>query len=801
MSKLPRNPVLFGAMVVALVAFNPVHAADDETTAAPALEEVVVTAQKREENLQDVPISVLAVDSATLEKRNVISLSGLNDGSVPGMNLAPYPGSADVYFPTFRGITTNTAFISAPNPIAVHVDGVFYSQLVGLSNPAADIERIEVLKGPQGVLSGRNATGGAINIYTRKPDLTVFGFKQLLTFADREQFVSKTVVNLPFGDTFAAKLAYVYAKRDGEGIENSVPGGIEFGKRTADDVRLDLRWKPQGGDVTVDYSYDRSQSKGYDTPSQCLYPAPAITALAATGDPRIATFIAGCTPRKLERLDFPYDIPKNNNLVEAHTLNIEWLATDALTIRSITGYRTLDTRNGYNYGVYAGGADVRADSYPLLVPGTPFDGQNHPVLLKDRAFSEELQFLGDIGDTVSFTAGLYYATEEGSQHSGPNVGIYQPSAVPLGGGAYADFVAVDQKGLNSADSDSKAVYAQVTWRPAMFDGKLEVVPGIRYTEDHRKADGYNLGWTAGYGVIPTGPGQGVLAFSFPIAAPDVGFASALGDKTFSKTTPALSLNYHWTDAVMTYVKYAEGYTSGGFDPVSGPASAAQFSAGFEPETIKSYELGLKGEFLDRRLRTNLAIFESKFSNEQKSVALPTGGWQTQNVAGSTYRGAELDLTAAITSDLRLTFSYATLDHKYSKWIDPATGVDVTDLRKLVVPKNDYSATLDYRFPDFGLPGTLKGMVSFSHRDRTSTPLNLTIPNVETYSTTPAFELLDARLELSNVKIGGGDLSIALWGKNLADEDYLTLAYQGWVTASTGSWGEPRTFGADLKYEF
>jgi iron complex outermembrane receptor protein len=793
-----RISTLAGAMACTLAAATAAaQASPDDTSSSPALEEVMITAQKRTENLQDVPISVQALDAATLDERNVVSLSGINDGSVPGLNLAPYPGSSDFYFPTFRGITTNTAFISAPVPIAVHIDGVFVGQLVGLNNPAADLERIEVLKGPQGVLSGRNATGGALNIYTRRPELGQFGFKQQLTFADREQFIAKTIVNVPMGDTFAAKLAYAYTTRSDEGIDNSAPGGYQFGKRRADDIRLDLRWMPDDTGLTVDYGYDRSQSKGYDTPAQCLYPAPSITALAGTGDPRVAAFIAGCSPRKLERLSVPFSIPKNDNLVEMHTLNLKWEVNPALTIRSITGYRTIDTRNAYNYGADAGGTGVRSDSYPLLVPGTPFDGQSHPVTMKNKAFSEELQFLGDAGKSLSYTAGLYYATEDGNQHSGPNVGLIYPSGVMSG----IDFVAVDQKGLNSSKSDSWAVFGQLIWRPEMLDGRLEVVPGVRYTEDKRRADGYNLGWTTGYGVIPTTPGQGILAFSFPIAAPDVGFASSRGNLTFSKTTPFLSLNYHFNDAVMGYAKYVEGYTSGGFDPVSGPATAAQFARGFQPESIKSYELGLKGEFLDRRLRTNIAIFESKFSNEQKSVALPSGGWQTQNVAGSTYRGAELDVTAALTTGLQLTMSYATLDHSYSRWIDPNSGVDVTNLRKLIVGKNDYSATLDYRFPDFGLPGTLKGMVSFSHRDRTSTPLNLTIPDVERYSTTPAFSLLDARLELSDVGIGGGNLSFALWGKNLADEDYLTLAYQGWVTASSGTWGEPRTFGADLKYEF
>ena len=449
MSNPVRNSILAGALAVALVPAATAQTSSSESTAAPVLEEVMITAQKRTENLQDVPISVQAIDAAKLDERNVVSLSGINDGSVPGLNLAPYPGSSDFYFPTFRGITTNTAFISAPVPIAVHIDGVFVGQLVGLNNPAADLERIEVLKGPQGVLSGRNATGGALNIYTRRPELGQFGFKQQLTFADREQFITKTIVNVPFGDTFAAKLAYAYTTRSDEGIDNSAPGGYQFGKRKADDIRLDLRWMPDNTGLTVDYGYDRSQSKGYDTPAQCLYPAPAIVALAGTGDPRVAAFIAGCSPRKLERLSVPFSIPKNDNLVEMHTLNLKWEVNPALTIRSITGYRTIDTRNAYNYGADAGSTGIRSDSYPLLVPGTPFDGQSHPVTMKNKAFSEELQFLGEVGKSVSYTAGLYYASEDGNQHSGPNVGLIYPSGVMSG----IDFVAVDQKGLNSSKSD------------------------------------------------------------------------------------------------------------------------------------------------------------------------------------------------------------------------------------------------------------------------------------------------------------------------------------------------------------
>ena len=744
---------------------------------------------------------MLSIGAETLEQHGVVSLGDINNASVPGVNLAPYPGSSEFFFPTFRGVTTNTAFISAPNPIAVHVDGVYWSQLVGLNNPAADLERIEILKGPQGVLAGRNATGGVINLYTAKPRLGEFGFKQELSAANFGQYLSRTILNLPVGDAFAAKFSYLWGTRDDQGVRNTAAQGPEFGQRDVHAWRVDLRWQPGGGDFTVDYAYDRSEATGYDTPSQCLYPAPAVTAAQPLGDPRIDAFIAGCSPKKLDALYYPFEIPENRNVVGGHTLNVEWDVNEAFTIRSITGYRDVDTRNAYNYGAYAGAADARSDSGPLLVPGTPFDGTSHPVQLENQAFSQEFQFLGDVSPTLQYTTGLYYSYEDGEQHSGPNVGMYLPSG---GGAAGVDFAFVDQKGLHSSTVESIAVFGQVTWIPDILDQRLEVVPGVRYTEDHRKANGYNTGWTTGYVIGPDVSGDPSLYAAVPLdPTGTIGFESARGDRTFSETTPSLSLKYKFDDGLMTYAKYAEAYTSGGFDPVSGPATAASFVAGFKPEKIKSFELGLKGQFLDDRLRTNIALFQSKFTDEQKSVALPTGGWKTENVGQSTYEGVEFDATAAITDDLKVTLSYATLSHDYDEWIDPATGEDVTHLRKLIVPKNDYSIDVDYRLPALGW-GTLFLNVNYAHRGETSTPLNLSTPDVELYSKTPDFNLLNARLTLSEVSLGSAAhnrVTFALWGKNLTDEEYLTLAYQGWVTAGSGNWGDGRTYGIDVRYEY
>lgn len=784
-----RKPIALTLSVALaqMVAMPLVHAqAQDQDQAEPsaAIEEIVVTAQKRKENLQDVPISIQAMGTKELEKKNIVTLSDLG-AEIPGLNLAPYPGTSEAFFPTFRGITTNAVFISAPNPLAFHIDGVFRSQLVGLNNPAGDLERIEVLKGPQGVLSGRNATGGAVNVYTARPELGLdrVGFKQQLSFANRGQMLSRTIVNVPVNDDLAMKFSYLHRQKDHDGVHNTAPGGVQFGELKSDAFRFDVRWKPQNN-LTVDYGYDNTNTKSYDTPPQCIVPGYATVGVPVGGTggfmPNMDNFIAGCSYDKLDQLFVSTPYEKNKNKTEGHTLNITWDVSPTFTLRSITGYTKVDTRNHYNYGAYAGGDVIRADSLPYVDP--VLGSLGNPIVLYNTAWSQEFQFLGELAKNLNYTAGLFYSSEDGYQHSGPNIGMLVPD--------YA-LLLTDEKGLSSAKSKSVAAFAQMSWTPEILDNKLEIVPGIRFTRDHRKVVGYNKGW--GYVDDVTTP---------------FGFSSAEGNKSWSKSTPAISFNYHWQKDLMTYVKYSTAYTSGGFDPIAGPGNGVvAFAQGFDPETIKSIELGLKGEFLDRRLRTNVAVFQSKFKDEQKSTAQLTGGWQTVNVGRSTYKGLELNLTAALTRALRLGVNYAYLHHKYNQWIDPITGLDVTNNRDLIVPKNDYSINLDYRFPKFGLPGVLDGTISYAHRDATSTPVDTskvfpTIADPRIPLTVPAFGIWNARLALSRIKAGPRDegrVTIGLFGKNLTNKKYMVMANPGWVSDFSANWGEPRTVGLDLTY--
>mgnify|MGYP000853848523 CR=1 FL=1 len=775
-----------------------------------ALEEIVITAQKRKENLQDVPISVQALDTKALEKAGVVTLSDVK-AYVPGLTIDTYPGSSEMLYPSIRGIVPNSIQTSVPIPMAIHVDGVALTQLAGLNLAGADLERIEVLKGPQGVLAGRNATGGAINIVTAKPELGQFGFKQQFTVAERGQFLSKTIVNAPLTDNFAAKLSYLHNKRDDLGIKNSAPGGPDLGEKKADSVRLDLRWKA-ASNVMVDYGFDRAEADSIDVPNQCLVPFGSTSFLPylATVDSRIPSLISSCNTKRLSRLNVPFQMPKNNNVAEGHNLTVTWDIDPKLTFRSITGYRKVDTRNNVLYTGFGPGSDpylIRSDGLPTTFVGgaTPFDGRNHQWVVYNESWSQEFQLLGDLNQNFKYTTGLYYSTEKGHQRQGPGIFFTVPDALFLAGAGPVgvDMATLEQRALKAKNS-TWAVFGQVSWTPDILDHKLEIVPGIRFTKDHRRAVGTNLRGEQYFYTATGTPGVNNLLFSVPNPA---AYANVVGDNDFSKTTPALSLNYHWNKDVMTYVKASKGYVTGGFDDQQ--STAAGFAKGFKPETITSYELGLKGEFLDRRLRLNGAVFDSKYDNEQKTVVHAGNVWAIENVGTSKYKGVELDVTALLTDSFRVSAAATWLDHKYTKWIDqdvssPTYGQDVSNNRKLIVPEFSYVVNLDYRFPDFGLPGKLDFNVNFSRKDSQSTPIDTTVPVSAKFITTPKYELVNARLALSQIRVGPdnkGRLTVALWGKNLTDKKYHNFDLTNTSADKVTTWGEPRTYGIDLIYNY
>lgn len=458
----------------------------------------------------------------------------------------------------------------------------------------------------------------------------------------------------------------------------------------------------------------------------------------------------------------------------------------------------------------AAGVDTTAE---FANPANQYPGSR--VHTQGDYSSLELQWIGSLGDTLEYNAGLYWFQEDGEE-SFPRIAqliIYPDASSTV---FPAGFVSAAGPRDMQADNESRALYLQFTWSPEFFDGRLDIIPGIRYTEDDREAALFDRG-SAGVIGTPVSPD------------PWVAGTPAHYENEFDQTTPALTLQYHFGDELMAYAKYVEGYRSGGTAIRSTPTPGSTvFTNGFKPETLESYELGLKGAFLDQRLRVNAGVFLMEFSDQQTSlrnttlpVLLPPN--DIFNAGESSYEGFEFDLSAALTDKLRLDVSYAWIDQQYDSIEDPGSGAELAQFFHMVVPEHSASLTLAYTEPDFGIGatplGTLDASITWSYSDdyaevffdtytvdaATGSASLLTPANPDSF-TNPSYDLWNARIALSEMRLLGedrGGFGVALWGRNLADEEYSlrTTPVLAIVTPSQRFWGEPRSVGVDLTYEF
>lgn len=396
--------------------------------------EIVVTAQKRAESLQDVPISIAAMTTEDLERRGVKDITDLR-AEVPSLQVTPHPNSSTTSRVYIRGIGNNDDQITQDPSVAVYLDGVYVARSQGLSAEVADIERIEVLRGPQGALYGRNATGGAINYITKAPDLGKLGGAQSFTVGNYDQFRSRSRINIPIGETFAFELAYLHSRRNGF-VDNPGPGVSRYGDERRDAYRAAALWQPSDA-LSVRYTFDRSEIN--DTPS-FLAPVPLY-------------------PEREERPSegSPYvsGLKRDDVALWGHNLTVNWDVSDEVSIRSITGHRKLDS-----------------NTYQTYIAGVlgPFEAMQTDFHQKQKQFTQELQLVGDAYDgRLEYVIGAYYFDEKADSFDTARIiGVpQQDRTVTIHNRAYA-------------------VFSQATVRPAFLDG-LYVTPSLRWSRDERRA--------------------------------------------------------------------------------------------------------------------------------------------------------------------------------------------------------------------------------------------------------------------------------------------------------------------------
>jgi iron complex outermembrane recepter protein len=710
-------------------------------TGEPMIEEVTVTAQKWEQSLQDTPISIVAFGHDQLEQLSIGSLDALETGLIPSLRMQPTGLSTSTKLTTIRGNGPSaTNEVGREGSVAIYKDGVFISRAQGLSMNLIDLERVEVLRGPQGTLFGRNATAGAISLISKKPSGKL-GIEQTLGTGTFDSKQAVTRIDFPTLHGVKVKLDYAYAERDGW-VKNS--GSADYNAYEKEGVRLSINYQPVEH-LEIDVWHEQSNVDSTQLYFQ-LYD-------------NLFTGNLGAEPDRENRTRYPISPldPTDTNIVTS-ALKMSWTISEQLVAKSITANSALDENMNNNFGGALG-------SNGLIV---------HDDIDQDQ-FTQEFQIISQT-DSLQWASGVYYLKEKikddtqfyftrdsyGCITGTPNTPIAKTTVTticaqsdPTNTALGLNFPIPLQE--NRLEATSKAVYSQATWAPEFLSTRLSLSAGLRYTKDEK----------SGY--------RDQFAFS------PFNIATEYLDKLFIA-------DYEWSDTLSTYLKWSTGYKAGGIGLYSN-----RFLP-YDDEQNSTWELGLKSEFSDGRIRFNGALFSSRFDDMQIDFADPVqnvGNSETFNAAKTVkVSGAEFDITAIPIERLVLTLSYTYLDGDMPVQPNPIAGGALQSFEMSQTPQHAGAFTVDYQFKPWSF-GKLA-----AHLDITATDKYAYVayePN-----RMDAYKTINARLALSDIGIGSvaSNFTVSIWGKNLTDEEYVVLAFP-----TVQAFGTPRTAGVDISYSF
>lgn len=747
-----RNQCLLSVALLTIVTAPAVQAQESAATAAQdnigAAEQgdIIVTAQRRSERLQSVPIAMTALSSDAIANQGITNLEGLSTAA-PSLNVVAYPNSSDTLTLTMRGQGAgDVGQITRDGGVGLYVDGFYIGRPQGALLDLGEPERIEVLRGPQGTLYGRNTTGGAINIITKKPT-GEWGGSGSISVGSRNLVRSLATIDLPAIGNLAIKGAIVYVNQDGW-VKN-VGQPHDFGEFNQLAGRVSAKWTPTDS-LTVNYTFD--QGRIQTTPLYFINPA-------------LEGAIPGYVADK-DRTYAPLDLNYSRSKFVDHQLTAEYQISDGLTLRSLSAYRGFKANQDVNYGL--------AQSTPTF----PLTFQQD-AYYRTRQYSQELQLVGDLSDRLDFTGGLFYYREKGRHDSDVNLGY-----VALG------FNSITNSRVDAL-SKSYAAYAQSTWNPSVFDDRLKLTVGGRYTKDKRQAsrDFVNNGVVTEDGVT--------------------------NSQKFSNFSPMANLAVQWTRDIMSYVKFSKGYKAGG-----SAEGAPDFTQTFGPEKVTAWEAGIKTQLFNRLLTFNATAFYNKFDNIQIDfIADPVNNSivATANAGKANIKGIEIDTVLQPTSDFGLRGSFSYLKPELKTVIAlPGTifdgpfavGDNIAGYFTLpFVPKYSWTIGGDWTFlrmneDEFSIHGTY----SYQSAVYTTSGAGPLVSGRNFYRNDPV-KNLDARLNWSHPIPAGKSITVSLFADNLLDNrrsDFVIgvggTALTGYQS-STSPYNEPRTIGGEVKLTF
>ncbi len=732
MNRYVKTALLAGAAWSALSTFAMAQDAAPQDGAS-TLDDVVVSARRRDELLKDVPISVSAIGEERLEQTGASDITALQQ-QTPNATVQVARGSNSTLISFIRGVGQQDPLWGFEPGVGLYVDDVYVARPQGAVLDIYDVQRIEVLRGPQGSLYGRNTVGGAIkyvtNTLSSEPALTLRG-----TYGSYNQVDLMAVGSVPLADNFRVGGAIASYQRDGFGT-NLTTGAEHYNK----DVlagRLSAEWEPRD-DVSIRLAYDRVQDDSNPRHGHRL--------------------VAGATPAGAV-LPNVYDTRAglgDVNSVESQgasaTVAVE--LNDNWTFKSISAWREGETTTVIDFD------------------NTPAATLDIPGFYADDQFTQEFQLLFDF-DRIQGVAGVFYL-------DGHAEGAFDTILAGAG-------IVIGTNG--QVNTESWAGFADVNFD---LTDRLHLGVGMRYTVDDKTGTVFR----ANYLGATRSPLLGGT-----VRAPLLVRSNYTNSKDFSQFTPRIALSYDLTDDLTTYASYSQGFKSGGFDMRGDVILTPNTVNGYDPETVDSYEIGLKGS-LDR-LSFSSAVFYNEYQDQQVTTQVPSGASIASfvdNVGSSTFYGAEFEGRLRILDNLSANFAVGYLHSDFKEFLRyNLTTMVFEDISNQVVLQNapEWTGYLGFTWTGDVAGGALAVTPSVSYRGDSSM---FEFPNP--ILDQQAYSVVDLSIVWTDPT---NSYTLGLYGKNLTDEEYRVGGYNFpgalFDNSIIGYYGPPRTVSASLKVSF
>ncbi|GAB3306654.1 TonB-dependent receptor [Haliea atlantica] len=703
------------------------------------LEEVTVYAQKKSsaEQIQDIPVAISAVSGAQIEAVGATDLTDISF-RMPNVRLkgvGTVPGAAAF---TIRGMGTISSIPSVDPTVGLFVDGIYYGVSWGMLLELSDIESMEVLRGPQGTLFGRNVTGGAVLIHSKRPTEEFEGRIKVDVGNYGTYGFSGSVSGSLIEDKLLGKITVLHRENEGYYDNLAADAGIdvesEIGELEANVIKPSLTFRPSD-----DWEFTLLTEFGKQK-----FDSPALKADQDRVNSVTGSLLANGIGR-LGKFEVANDFIGNGESEWTNAvLDSVWYVGEG-TLKSITGYREIE------------------QNFPLDVDGSPSHlfHTSEASGLDQSQWSQEFVYSSPITQTIDLTSGLFYFSQE-MEYSDQRL-------IPV-----SSFSDRQSRGIQ--DQTTLGVFAQGDFH---LNNNWIATVGARYSYETKDVK-----------VAPFGSCNGNPAFS------ECDFILK-DDASFSTLSPKVGIRWQPNDDLNIYASFTKGFRSGGFN--LRPSSAADGIGPYDEESVEAFEIGLKGAFADGKVRANLAYFYNSYEDLQRSAAQITSSGDLQNTidnaASATIQGLELDATFAVTDSFVIMAVAGYTDASYDEYNIDITGDGIPDpqqAKKLELtnaPELTWSLSTVYDVPlDFG---NLTLRASYSHTDDF-------FINETNLRSVDSFGIVNANASLALL---GGDLEVNLYGKNLSDEEYFMNGVTPGSITGGGFLNPPRTVGVSVSYYF